>query len=138
MNLTSEFKEFVARGNVVDLAVGVVMGTAFGKIVSSLVADVIMPPVGLLIGGVNFAHLKVTLREGVDKTPPVTLNYGLFLQSILDFLLIALTIFALVKIINKVRRTTPQPPPPPAPPTQEVVLLTEIRDALVTGPPPRR
>jgi large conductance mechanosensitive channel len=134
MSLTSEFKEFVARGNVVDLAVGVVMGTAFGKIVSSLVADVVMPPLGVVIGGVNFAHLKVTLREGVDKTPPVTLNYGLFLQTILDFLLIALVVFSLVKIINRVRRTTPAPPAPPAPPSQEVVLLTEIRDALVTGP----
>jgi large conductance mechanosensitive channel len=134
MSLTSEFKEFVARGNVVDLAVGVVMGTAFGKIVSSLVADVVMPPLGVVIGGVNFAHLKVTLREGVDKTPPVTLNYGLFLQTILDFLLIALVVFSLVKIINRVRRTTPAPPAPPAPPSLEVVLLTEIRDALVTGP----
>jgi large conductance mechanosensitive channel len=134
MSLTSEFKEFVARGNVVDLAVGVVMGTAFGKIVSSLVADVVMPPLGVVIGGVNFAHLKVTLREGVDKTPPVTLNYGLFLQTILDFVLIALVVFSLVKIVNRVRRTTPAPPPPPAPPSQEVVLLTEIRDALVTGP----
>jgi large conductance mechanosensitive channel len=128
MSVVREFKEFVARGNVVDLAVGVVMGTAFGKIVSSLVADVVMPPLGMLIGGVNFAHLKVTLREAVDKQPAVTLNYGLFLQTILDFILVAVAIFALVKVVNRVKR---HPPPAPAVPSAEVQLLTEIRDALI-------
>jgi large conductance mechanosensitive channel len=129
MSMVSEFKEFVARGNVVDLAVGVVMGTAFGKIVSSVVADVVMPPIGMLLGGVNFAHLRVTLREGVNGQPPITLNYGLFLQSVIDFVLIAIAVFLLVKMVNRLHRKAP---PPPAAPSKEVQLLTEIRDALVT------
>jgi large conductance mechanosensitive channel len=135
MSLTGEFKEFVARGNVVDLAVGVVMGTAFGKIVSSVVADVVMPPLGLLIGGVNFSHFKLTLKEAVDKDhPAVTLNYGLFLQSILDFVLIALAVFLLVKLVNQLRRRPPPPQAVPPAPTKEEQLLTEIRDALLASP----
>jgi large conductance mechanosensitive channel len=131
MSLTSEFKEFVARGNVVDLAVGVLMGTAFGKIVSSVVADVVMPPLGLLIGGMSFSHMRVTLREAGDKDhPAVTLNYGLFLESILDFLLIALAVFLLVKVVNQLRRRPPPPEAAPPAPTKEEVLLTEIRDAI--------
>jgi large conductance mechanosensitive channel len=133
MPLFKEFREFVARGNVVDLAVGVVMGASFGKIVSSLVGDLIMPPLGLAIGGVNFAHLRVVLREPLNNQPAVAINYGAFLQTILDFLIIAAAIFALVKLVNRLKRQAP-PPPAPAVPSPEVVLLTEIRDALVKRP----
>jgi large conductance mechanosensitive channel len=135
MPVLKEFKEFVARGNVVDLAVGVVMGAAFGKIVSSLVGDLIMPPLGLAVGGVNFASLRFVLREPMNNLPAVSINYGAFLQAILDFLIIAVAIFLLVKLVNRLRR---QPPPPPSeapPPSPEVALLTEIRDALVKRPP---
>src|SRR3954447_24722687 len=104
MPMLKEFKEFVARGNVMDLAVGVVMGAAFGKIVTSLVGDLIMPPLGVAIGGVNFAHLRIVLREPMNNQPAVSLNYGAFLQNILDFLIIAMAIFALVKLINRLKR----------------------------------
>lgn len=134
MPMLKEFKEFVARGNVMDLAVGVVMGAAFGKIVTSLVGDLIMPPLGVAIGGVNFAHLRVVLREPINNQPAVSLNYGAFLQNILDFLIIAMAIFALVKLINRLKRQPPPPPAVPPPPSPEVVLLTEIRDALVKRP----
>jgi large conductance mechanosensitive channel len=130
-----EFREFVARGNVVDLAVGVVIGAAFGKIVTSLVADVIMPPLGVVVGGINFSHLGITLRDAVPAVPggaaakpAVVLAYGAFLQNIFDFLIVALAIFALVKVINRLRRPPPAPPPTVS---KEVELLTEIRDALV-------
>ncbi len=128
MPLVNEFKEFVARGNVVDLAVGVVMGTAFGKIVSSVVGDVVMPPLGLVIGGVNFSQFKVTLREAVGDKPAITLNYGLLIQNVIDFLLIAIAVFLLVKLVNRLRR---QPPAAPPAPTRQEQLLAEIRDALV-------
>lgn len=134
MSVIKEFKEFAVRGNVIDLAVGVVIGAAFGKIVSSLVGDVIMPPLGLVIGGVNFGHLNVVLRGAVNGKPAVTLNYGAFLQALFDFLLVALAIFVLVKLVNKLKRTTPPPPAAPAPPTPEVELLTQIRDALIKRP----
>jgi large conductance mechanosensitive channel len=133
MNALKEFKEFAVKGNVVDLAVGVVIGAAFGKIVSSLVADVIMPPLGVVIGGVNFSNLKITLKEAIDNKPAVTLNYGVFLQTIFDFLIIAWAIFMFVKVINTLKRQPPPAPPaPPAPPppSREVELLTEIRDSL--------
>ena len=132
MSIVKEFREFAMKGNVVDLAVGVVIGAGFGKIVSSLVADVITPPIGLVIGGVNFTHLKLTLREAIGDKPPVTLNYGTFLQTLFDFAIIALAIFAVVKVINRLKRKLDEPPPPPPPPlvTREVELLTEIRDAL--------
>jgi large conductance mechanosensitive channel len=135
MSILKEFRDFVARGNVVDLAVGVVIGAAFGKIVSSLVADIIMPPLGLVIGGINFSHLGVTLREGapalgaIPARPPVIFAYGNFLQNILDFLLVALAIFGVVKASNRFKKPAPAPATPP-----EVVLLTEIRDALVKKP----
>lgn len=133
MSALKEFKEFAVKGNVIDLAVGVVIGAAFGKIVSSLVADVIMPPIGFLIGGVNFSNLKITLREALADKPAVTLNYGVFLQSVFDFLIIAWAIFMFVKVINTLKRQPPPPPPAPAvppPPSREVELLTEIRDSL--------
>jgi large conductance mechanosensitive channel len=128
MPLISEFKEFVARGNVVDLAVGVVMGTAFGKIVSSVVGDVVMPPLGLVIGGVNFSQFKLTLRQAVGDKPAVTLNYGLLIQNVIDFVLIAIAVFLLVKLVNRLRR---QPPAVPPAPTRQEQLLAEIRDALI-------
>jgi large conductance mechanosensitive channel len=131
MSIIKEFREFAVRGNVVDLAVGVVIGAAFGKIVSSLVADVIMPPLGLVIGGVNFGHLKVVLKEAVGSTPAVTMNYGVFVQTVIDFLIIAFAIFALVKVINRLKRKPEPAPAAPPPPRPEVELLTQIRDALV-------
>ena len=130
MGVLKEFREFAVKGNVVDLAVGVVIGAAFGKIVTSVVGDVLMPPLGFLIGGVSFSHLKVTLKEAVGATPAVTLNYGTFLQTIFDFILVAIAVFVLVKAINKLKASLVQTPPP-AGPTPEVKLLTEIRDALV-------
>lgn len=130
MGLTQEFKEFVNRGNVVDLAVGVVVGGAFGKIVSSLVADVITPAIGVAVGGVSFTSLSIKLANGSDPAKPVLLNYGNFLQTIFDFLIIAFAIFMFVKVINKLKREeAPTPAAPPAPPKEEV-LLEEIRDIL--------
>lgn len=138
MGFFKEFKDFAMRGNVIDMAVGVIIGGAFGKIVSSLVADVIMPPIGLLIGGVNFTDLAITLRpaevvDGVQQAA-VTLNYGNFLQVTFDFIIIALAIFLFVKGINKLSNLKKQeeeakPAAPPAP-SKEEVLLTEIRDLL--------
>ena len=130
MKALQEFKEFAVKGNVVDMAVGVVIGAGFGKIVSSLVGDIITPVLGILVGGVNFTNLKVTLKDAVDSKPPVTWNYGSFIQSIFDFLIIAWAIFVLVKLINRLKRQEPKPTPPPPAPSAEVQLLTEIRDAL--------
>jgi large conductance mechanosensitive channel len=131
MKAIQEFKEFAVKGNVVDMAVGVVIGAGFGKIVSSLVADIITPLLGILVGGVNFTNLKVTLKDAIADKPPVTWNYGSFIQSIFDFLIIAWAIFVLVKLINRLKRQEPTPAPaPPPPPSAEVLLLTEIRDAL--------
>jgi len=127
MSIGSEFKAFAIKGNVVDLAVAVVVGAAFGKIVSSLVGDVIMPPLGLLIGGVNFSDLAVTL--GTDpKGAPVLLKYGSFLQTLFDFFIIAIVIFIAVKGINKLKK--PPAPAVDAPPPRQEVLLEQIRDAL--------
>jgi large conductance mechanosensitive channel len=130
MSIGSEFKEFAMKGNVVDLAVGVIVGAAFGKIVSSFVGDVIMPPLGLLIGGVNFSDFAVTL--GTDpKGAPVLLKYGAFLQTVFDFLIIAIVIFIAVKGINKLKTPPPAPAPVAAAPPRQEVLLEQIRDALV-------
>lgn len=129
MSIISEFKQFAMRGNVIDLAVGVVIGTAFGKIVSSLVADVIMPPLGIMLAGVSFSDLAVTLGTGPEGEP-VLLKYGVFIQAMIDFLIIAFAIFMAVKGINKLQRpATPEPEAPAAPPRDEV-LLEEIRDLL--------
>jgi large conductance mechanosensitive channel len=130
MSLITEFKEFAMKGNVVDMAVGVVIGTAFGKIVSSLVGDVVMPVVGKLVGGVNFASLAVDLGTGPDGAP-VLLKYGAFLQSAFDFLLIAASIFLALKGINRLK--APPPAAAPAAPPPDVQLLTEIRDLLRKG-----
>jgi large conductance mechanosensitive channel len=130
MGLASEFKEFAMKGNVIDLAVGVVIGAAFGKIVTSAVADVIMPPIGLLIGNVNFSDLA--LHIGTDPAgKPVLLKYGSFIQTIFEFVIIAFVIFMAIKGINKLKRPHPVAPPAvPPPPPREEVLLTEIRDLL--------
>ena len=127
MSIGSEFKEFAMKGNVVDLAVGVIIGAAFGKIVSSLVGDVIMPPLGLLIGGVNFSDMAVVL--GTDpKGAPVLLKYGAFLQTMFDFVIIAFVIFVAIKGINRLKK--PPAPAADAPPPRQEVLLEQIRDAL--------
>jgi len=130
MSFSKEFKEFALRGNVVDLAVGLIIGAAFGKIVSSFVADIIMPPLGLLIGNVDFSDLAVTLQEATADAPAVTLSYGVFIQAIVDFLIIALAIFFVVKGMNKLQKAKAEAPAPPPAPTAEEKLLTEIRDLL--------
>jgi large conductance mechanosensitive channel len=129
VSFIKEFKEFAVKGNVVDMAVGIIIGGAFGKIVSSVVADVVMPPLGLLIGGVNFSGLKVTLKEAEGSAAAVTLNYGQFIQTIVDFTIVAFAIFLLVKAINTLRRQEATPPPPAVTP-EDVLLLREIRDSL--------
>jgi large conductance mechanosensitive channel len=130
MSMVKEFKEFIMRGNVMDLAVGIVIGAAFGKIVSSLVADIIMPPLGLLIGGVNFTDLKVVLGPPLSGGEPVTLNYGNFIQVLFDFVIVAFAIFLVVKMVNRLKRKQAEAPAVPPAPTRDQVLLTEIRDLL--------
>ncbi|HNY64195.1 MAG TPA: large-conductance mechanosensitive channel protein MscL [Deltaproteobacteria bacterium] len=127
MGFMKEFKEFAVKGNAMDMAVGIIIGAAFGKIVSSLVADVIMPPIGAIIGGVDFTSLVLTLSTGNMGMPPVVLSYGKFIQAVVDFTIIAMAVFLLVKGINMVRK--PEPKDDPGPPKEEV-LLTEIRDLL--------
>ena len=135
-NVINEFKTFVMRGNVIDMAVGIIIGGAFGKIITSLVNDVIMPPLGVLIGGVNFTDLKLTLKEavieaGVEVAPAVTLNYGNFLQVVFDFLIVAFAIFCFVRLLAKLKRKKEEAPAAPAPaPSREEELLAEIRDLL--------
>ncbi len=129
MSFISEFKEFAVKGNVVDMAVGLVIGAAFGKIVSSLVADVIMPPLGLIIGRVSFNKLAVQIGAGPNGKP-VMLEYGLFIQAIFDFVLIALAIFFVIKLINRLKRAPAPAPAVPPPPTKSEELLGEIRDLL--------
>ena len=132
MSFLSEFKEFAMKGNVVDLAVGVIIGGAFGKIVSYLVEDVIMPIFGVAVGGVNFTDLAITLQAAHGDTPAVVLKYGVFLQSVFNFLIIAFSIFVVIKLMNKMKRKEEALPDPVVPPTKEEVLLTEIRDILRT------
>ena len=137
MSMAQEFKEFVLRGNVVDLAVGVVIGGAFGKIVDSLVKDVVMPPIGLLLGGVDFKHLYINLGSGsyetleaAEKAGAPLIKYGAFINTAVDFLIIAFAIFVAIKAINKLKRAQPAAPPAPAAPPEDILLLREIRDAL--------
>jgi large conductance mechanosensitive channel len=131
MGMLKEFKEFAMKGNVVDLAVAVVIGGAFGKIVSSFVSDVIMPPIGMLLGGVDFADLKVVLKAATEEVEAVSINYGAFINTLIDFIIIAFAIFMVVKAINSTKKKEVAPPPPPPPgPTKEETLLTEIRDLL--------
>jgi large conductance mechanosensitive channel len=128
--MISEFKSFAMRGNVVDMAVGIVMGGAFGKIVSSFVADVLMPPIGLALGGVDFSDLAITLQEAEGEAAAVTMKYGVFIQTVVDFLIIAFAIFLVVKAMNTVIKKEAEAPPAPPKPSKEEELLTEIRDAL--------
>ncbi|MGI9221915.1 MAG: large-conductance mechanosensitive channel protein MscL [Woeseiaceae bacterium] len=130
MSMGSEFKDFAMRGNVVDMAVGIVIGGAFGKIVSSFVADVLMPPIGLALGGVDFTELAITLKEGTAEAEAVMLNYGSFVQSVVDFLIIAFAIFMVIKSMNAMKEKEEEAPAKPPEPSKEEVLLTEIRDAL--------
>lgn len=130
MSFIKEFREFAMRGNVVDLAVGVIIGAAFGKIVSSLVADIIMPPLGLLIGGIDFKQFAFTLREARGDVPAVVMHYGVFIQNVFDFIIVALAIFMAIKLINKLNRKKEEPAKEAPGPTKEEVLLTEIRDLL--------
>lgn len=122
-----EFKEFAMKGNVVDLAIGVIIGAAFGKIVTSLVADVIMPPIGLLLGGIDFSKLTIVIKKATETTEAVTINYGLFINTIIDFLIIAFVIFIIVKQINRFKKKEEKKADTPA---EDILLLREIRDSL--------
>ena len=139
MGLIKEFKEFAMRGNVLDMAVGIVIGGAFGKIVSSFVEDILMPPIGVLLGGVNFTDLKIVFKQAVMDgenvvTPEVALSYGNFIQVIFDFLIIAFAIFMLLKAVNKFNKKKEEAPAAPEAPPADVQLLTEIRDVLQKQP----
>ena len=130
MSLIKEFKAFASRGNVIDMAVGIIIGAAFGKIVSSFVADVIMPPIGIILGGVNFSDLSIVLQAGQGDTPSVVIAYGKFIQTIIDFTIIAFAIFMGLKAINTLKRKEEDAPKAPPAPTKEEELLSEIRDLL--------
>lgn len=136
LKFLEDFKQFAMRGNVIDMAVGIIIGGAFGKIVSSLVADIIMPPIGLLIGGVDFTDLKITLKhavlspQGEVVSPAVAIDYGKFLQTTLDFLIIAFAIFMFIRLITNLQRKKEEAPAAPAEPAADIKLLTEIRDLL--------
>lgn len=134
MKILQEFKAFALRGNVIDMAVGIIIGAAFGKIVTSLVNDIIMPPIGLLVGGVNFTELTIVMKAATETSPAVTLNYGNFIQVVFDFVIVAFSIFAVIKVINKAKRKPEAPQteaaPTPAPKSAEELLLEEIRDIL--------
>ncbi|WP_409422940.1 large-conductance mechanosensitive channel protein MscL [Pseudaeromonas sp. ZJS20] len=130
MSLIQEFKAFAARGNVIDMAVGIIIGAAFGKIVSSFVGDIIMPPIGLMLGGVDFSDLAITLQAAQGDTPAVVIAYGKFIQTVLDFLIIAFAIFMGLKAINSLKRKEEAAPSAPPAPTKDQELLAEIRDLL--------
>ena len=130
MSMTSEFKAFAMRGNVADMAVGIIIGAAFGKIVSSFVADVIMPPIGVLIGGVDFTNLAVTIKEATAEAEAVTIKYGAFLQTVFDFIIIAFAIFMAIKLMNSLKKQEEEAPATPPEPSAEEKLLAEIRDLL--------
>ena len=130
MSMIKEFKEFAMRGNVVDMAVGIIIGGAFGKIISSFVADVLMPPIGLMLGGMDFSKLAFTLKEGSEGVEPVLLNYGVFINTTIDFLIIAFAIFMVIKAMNSMKKKKEEAPAAPPEPPADVKLLTEIRDLL--------
>jgi len=130
MGFAKEFREFAVRGNVIDMAVGIIIGAAFGKIVSSLVGDVIMPPIGVLLGGVDFSDLAITIKEAAGDVPAVVIAYGKFIQTVVDFTIIAFAIFVAVKAINTLKRREEQAPKPEPAPSAEETLLREIRDLL--------
>jgi large conductance mechanosensitive channel len=132
MNLIKEFKEFAVKGNVIDMAVGIIIGVAFGKVVSSIVSDIIMPPIGLLIGGIDFSQLAITLQAATESTEAVVISYGKFIQTVVDFTIIAFAIFMMIKGINTLKRKEEAKPEVPAEPmpSREELLLAEIRDLL--------
>lgn len=130
MSMIKEFKEFAVKGNVVDMAVGIIIGAAFGKIVSSFVGDVIMPPIGVLLGGVDFSSLAITLKEAAGGAPAVVIGYGKFLQTIIDFTIIAFAVFMGIKTINSLKKQEQEAPQAPPAPSAQEVLLAEIRDLL--------
>jgi len=130
MGMLKEFKEFALRGNVLDMAVGIIIGAAFGKIVSSLVGDVIMPPIGVLLGGVDFTNLVFTIKSAAGSAPAVVLSYGRFIQTIVDFAIVAFSIFIAIKAINILKKKEQEVPKPSPAPSREAVLLSEIRDLL--------
>lgn len=130
MGLMTEFKEFAVKGNVVDMAVGIIIGAAFGKIVSSFVGDVLMPPIGVVLGGVDFSDLAVTLKAAAGEAPAVVIRYGRFIQSVIDFTIVAFAIFIAVKAINTLKKQEQAAPKAPPEPSREELLLTEIRDLL--------
>ncbi len=132
MSIIKEFREFAVKGNMIDMAVGIIIGAAFGKLITSLVNDIIMPPLGQVIGGVNFTELKLVIGSPIPGREPATLNYGNFIQTTFDFLIVAFAIFMVVKAINKMKRKEAAAPPAPAAPTKDQILLTEIRDLLKT------
>jgi large conductance mechanosensitive channel len=130
MSMIKEFKEFAMKGNVVDMAVGIIIGAAFGKIVTSFVGDVLMPPIGVLLGGIDFSSLSVTLKAATESAPAVTLSYGKFINTVIDFLIVAFAIFMAIKAMNSLRKKEEAAPAPPPAPPADVQLLTEIRDIL--------
>jgi large conductance mechanosensitive channel len=130
MSMMTEFRDFAMRGNVVDMAVGIVIGGAFGKIVSSFVNDVLMPPLGILLGGVDFTELAFTLKAASGEVAAVTLNYGTFVQTLVDFIIIAFAIFMVIKTMNSLKKKKEAAPPAPPKQSAEEILLTEIRDLL--------
>ncbi len=130
MKILDEFKAFAIKGNMIDMAVGIIIGAAFGKVVSSLVSDIIMPPIGLLLGGVNFTDLKLVMKAATDAAPAVTWNYGSFIQVVIDFLIVAWAIFMIIKAINTFKKKEEAAPAAPPVPTKDQELLKEIRDLL--------
>jgi large conductance mechanosensitive channel len=130
MGMMKEFKEFAVKGNVIDMAVGIIIGMAFGKVISSFVGDVIMPPIGVLLGGVAFSDLAFTVKSAVGDEPAVLVSYGKFIQTIVDFLIIAFVIFLVVKAMNSLKKKEESAPVSPPAPSKEEVLLTEIRELL--------
>jgi large conductance mechanosensitive channel len=133
MGMVKEFKEFAMKGNVVDMAIGIVIGAAFGKIISSFVADVLMPPIGVLLGGVDFSALMIILKEATAETEAVAISYGVFFMTVFDFIIIAFAIFMVVKWMNNMKKKEEEKPAEPPKPSNEEVLLTEIRDQLRKG-----
>ena len=130
MGMLKEFKEFAVKGNVVDMAVGIIIGAAFGKIITSLVGDVVMPPIGVLLGGVDFSNLSVIVQEAIDKKPAVVISYGKFLQTIIDFTIIAAAMFMAIKAMNTLKKKEIEAAAEPAAPPNQELLLAEIRDLL--------
>lgn len=130
MSMMKEFKTFAMRGNVVDLAVGIIIGGAFGKIISSFVNDVLMPPIGMLLGGVDFSSFALTLKEAAGDAPAVTVKYGVFINTAIDFVIVAFAIFIVIKAMNSLKKKEAEVPAAPPTPPKEEILLTEIRDLL--------